>query len=71
MFILCGIKHFFEIYIAYLTAYSSEIIKKNKEMHYAFPYSVESRGVEPLSKHRNHWLSTCLFHDYLSAPGRT
>ena len=31
---------------------------------------VESRGVEPLSKHRNHWLSTCLFHYYLSASGR-
>ncbi len=29
-------------------------ISKNRE--------VESRGVEPLSKHRHHWLSTCLFH---------
>jgi len=43
--------------------------KKGNALHISL--IVEPRGVEPLSKHRRHWLSTCLFHDWLWAWGRT
>jgi hypothetical protein len=44
---------------------------ENKKGNITVAFFVELSGFEPLSKHIRQKLSTCLFHDWLSALRRT